>query len=127
MFLNLCLHMIWFFTAKFNIDLRVCHISGSLNVVADALSRNRLESLKELQWDYVSPQVLSSLCRFEPYFEVSLEGALSRVKQGLQPHMRSQYPRQFKLYLAFAIWRDFVILDNVNCVLLFLGSQRFVF
>ena len=69
MFLNLCLHMIWFYTAKFNIDLRVSHIAGSLNNVVDALSRSRFEGLDEIQWDVVSPQALSSICRFEPYFK----------------------------------------------------------
>ena len=78
MFLNLCLHMIWFYTVKFDIDLRLSHIAGSLNSVADALSCNRFKDLKELQWDVVSPQVLSSLCRFEPYFE-------NVVSRGFEP------------------------------------------
>ena len=51
---------------------------------------------------------------------VSLVGALSRVQQGLQPHIRNQYLKQFKLYLAFVISRGFVTLDNMKCVLLFL-------
>ena len=64
MFLNLCLHMIWFLY-KFNIDLRVSHIQGCLNVIADALSRNKLAGSRVLQWDYLSPKVFPAGTRLE--------------------------------------------------------------
>ena len=36
-FLNVCLYNLWLITAKYNIELRVSHIKGANNVVADAL------------------------------------------------------------------------------------------
>ena len=67
-FLNVCLHRIWHLTAKHNIDLRVSHIQGCRNVMADALSRRKFNTLRDLQWDYLSPETLLSLCRVETRF-----------------------------------------------------------
>ena len=38
-FLALCLKNIWLATATYDIDLRVAHVSGSQNAIANALSR----------------------------------------------------------------------------------------
>ena len=67
-FLNICLQRIWHLTSKYNIDLRLSHISGKSNVVADALSHRQFHKLGDLQWDVLSPQVLSSLCSVETKF-----------------------------------------------------------
>ena len=44
---------------------------------------------------------------------------LTRVTQGLRPHTRSQYTRQFKLFLAYVLTRGIRELDAVRTVLLF--------
>ena len=43
-FLNVCLHALWLQAARFNISLRVVHISGRDNWVADALSLGKFHS-----------------------------------------------------------------------------------
>ena len=52
------------------------------------------------------------------------------VQQGLCPHTRSQYVRQFKLFLAFAIVQAFKTLDStptLMCFLQFLASNSLSF
>ena len=61
-FLNFCLREIWFITAKFNIELRVTHIRGRDNGIADALSRGKTEKLRDLCIQPVS-SVLPLYCR----------------------------------------------------------------
>ena len=58
---------------------------------------------------------------------VGLEGTLKqemsdvlvRVTQGLRPHTRAQYMRQFKLFLAYVLTRGIRELDAIRTVLLF--------
>ena len=57
-FLNVCLYNLWLITAKYNIGLRVSHIKGVNNVVADALSRGRFKDLGEVEWEAVSNKIL---------------------------------------------------------------------
>ena len=57
-FLNVCLYNLWLITAKYNIELRVSHIKGVNNVLADALSRGRFENLGEVEWENVSNKIL---------------------------------------------------------------------
>ena len=78
-FLNMCLHRIWYFTARYNIDLRVSHIQGCRNVTADALSRRKFDGLQDLQWDYLSPLVLLSLFRVETQFTSILRSRVGQV------------------------------------------------
>ena len=67
-FLNICSHRIWHLTAKHNIDLRVSHIQGCRNVMADALSSRKFKMLGDLQWEYLSPETLLFHCRVETRF-----------------------------------------------------------
>ena len=55
-FLNWCLHSLWFNAARNNIQLRVVHIAGRENVIADALSRNTYKNQGGLQWEKVPNQ-----------------------------------------------------------------------
>ena len=52
-FLDLCLRHLTMLCASFNIDLRVQHIRGQANTVADALSRGKFDQLGEVSWDVV--------------------------------------------------------------------------
>ena len=61
-FLNFCLREIWFITAKFNIELRVTHIRGRDNAIADALSRGKTDKLCKLCIQSISV-VLPLHCR----------------------------------------------------------------
>ena len=58
-FLNLCLHELWLLSCKYNIDLRISHIKGKDNVLADALSRNKLEIVGPVTWETITNSVLS--------------------------------------------------------------------
>ena len=58
--MNLCLHNLWLIISHYNIDLRVLHIRGKDNVLADALSRNRLDLIGDVQL-VVIPEVCLSL------------------------------------------------------------------
>ena len=60
-FLNLCLHSLWLTAACFNIQLRVVHIPGRDNQIADALSRNTFHSEDEVQWEAVPNAALHLL------------------------------------------------------------------
>ena len=53
-FLDLCLRHLTMVCASFNIDLRVQHIRGKANTVADALSRGKLDQLGEVSWEVVN-------------------------------------------------------------------------
>ena len=50
-FLNACLHALWLHTARFNVDLRVVHIPGKDNVIADALSHNIFQGEGYENWN----------------------------------------------------------------------------
>ena len=58
-FLNLCLYELWLLSCKYNIDLRVSHIKGKDNVLADALSRNKLEKVGPVTWETITNSLLS--------------------------------------------------------------------
>ena len=49
-----------------------------------------------------------------------LTPALNLAGTDIRPHMRAQYLRQFKLYLAFVISRDLRICDSSACIMSFL-------
>ena len=57
-FLNACLHMLSLQAAHFNIALRVVHIPGKDNGIADALSRGRFCSDVHEYWDVILCDVL---------------------------------------------------------------------
>ena len=57
-FLNVCLYNLWLITAKYNVELRVSHIKGANNVIANALSRGKFRDLGEVQWQNVSDEML---------------------------------------------------------------------
>ena len=46
--------------------------------------------------------------------------AMHRVDMALRPYTKKQYQRQFKLFLAFALYNKFVVFDQVPLLLLFL-------
>ena len=57
-FLNLCLYELWLLICKYNIDLRVSHIRGKDNVIADALSRNNLQKVGPVTWEQMTDSLL---------------------------------------------------------------------
>ena len=57
--MNLCLHNLWLTTSEYNIDLRVVHIRGKDNDLADALSRNRFDKDEVVQLESLSDNILS--------------------------------------------------------------------
>ena len=57
--MNLCLHNLWLVISQYNIDLRVTHIRGKDNMLADALSRNRFDLVGHVQLEAVSEDCLS--------------------------------------------------------------------
>ena len=62
-FLAACLRNLWLVAATANIDLRVKHIRGKDNILADALSRSHLHKVGDVQWEIVNAEVLSlSIC-----------------------------------------------------------------
>ena len=62
-FLNLCLYELWLLVCKYNVDLRVQHIRGTDNVIADALSRNKCEKVGPVTWETVTDSMLYMFCR----------------------------------------------------------------
>ena len=58
-FLNLCLYELWLVISKYNIDLRVSHIKGKDNTIADALSRNRIQQVGTVTWESITENLLS--------------------------------------------------------------------
>ena len=52
-FLDLCLRQLTMLCVSYNIDLRVQHIRGQANTVADALSQGKFDQLGEVSWDVV--------------------------------------------------------------------------
>ena len=50
----------------------------------------------------------------------AVESALTLARTAIRPHTRSQYLRQFKLYLAFVISHDLKVCDSYGCIMLFL-------
>ena len=58
-FMNLCLHNLWLVISQYNIDLRVTHIRGKDNTLADALSHNRLYLVGNVQLEAVAEDCLS--------------------------------------------------------------------
>ena len=59
--MNLCLHNLWLVISQYNIDLRVTHIRGKDNTLADALSHNRLDLVGNVQLEAVAEDCLSLL------------------------------------------------------------------
>ena len=57
-FLNLCLYELWLLICKYNIDLRVSHIKGKDNVLADALSCNNLQKVGPVIWEQMTDSLL---------------------------------------------------------------------
>ena len=57
-FLNLSLYELWLLICKYNIDLRVSHIKGKDNVLADALSRNNLQKVGPVTWEQMTDSLL---------------------------------------------------------------------
>ena len=60
-FMNLCLHNLWLLISRYNIDFRVVHIRGRDNDLADALSRNKLRLVGDVELETVSDECLSLL------------------------------------------------------------------
>ena len=60
-FLDVCLRNIWLICATWNIDLRVAHIKGKNNTLADALSRGKFDKLGDVTWENVSHNIFSLL------------------------------------------------------------------
>ena len=58
-FLNRCLHEIWLVAAENNITVKLKHIPGKDNSVADALSRGNFDPPDDTIWEHVS---LEDLC-----------------------------------------------------------------
>ena len=58
-FLDKCFHALWLHAALFNINLRVTHISGRKNQVADALSRHKYQGTTLQFWDAATYNILS--------------------------------------------------------------------
>ena len=52
-FLNWCLHSLWLNAVRFNIQLRLVHIPGRNNKLADALPRNIFIPQDDVQWEVV--------------------------------------------------------------------------
>ena len=57
-FLNLCLYELWLLICKYNIDLRLSHIKGKDNVLADTLSCNKLEKVDPVTWEKMTDSLL---------------------------------------------------------------------
>ena len=57
--MNLCLHNLWLLISRYNIDLRVVHIKGKDNGLADALSRNKLHLVGDVELETVPDECLS--------------------------------------------------------------------
>ena len=63
-FLGMCLRNLWLVAATANIDLLITHIRGKENILADALSRNQLHKVGDVQWEVVTSEILSLIyCR----------------------------------------------------------------
>ena len=62
-FLNAWLHALWLTAARFNIQVRVMHIPGKDNVLADALSREKTIGPGEYIWEHVTDSDLDLFCR----------------------------------------------------------------
>ena len=58
-FLDLCIRHLAMLSACFNIDLRIQHIKGVDNFLADALSRGNYIKLGEVMWEVVAYQLLT--------------------------------------------------------------------
>ena len=48
-----------------------------------------------------------------------MSGVLTRVSNGIRPHTKAQYIRQFRLFLAYAVSRGLFKFDHLTTVLLF--------
>ena len=57
-FLNWCLHSLWLNAARHNIQLRVIHIPGRDNVIADSLSRNVFQGTDDTCWENIPDRAL---------------------------------------------------------------------
>ena len=57
-FLNWCLHSLWLNVARHNIQLRVIHIPGRDNVIADSLSRNVFQGTDDTRWENIPDRAL---------------------------------------------------------------------
>ena len=49
-----------------------------------------------------------------------LQRALVTVHQSIRPHIRAQYLRQFKLFLAFVLFHQCKVFDSASTVMCFL-------
>ena len=56
--LNVCLHALWLHAARFNIELRVVHIPGKANEIADTLSRNTFQGQDYEYWKAITDDIL---------------------------------------------------------------------
>ena len=56
-FLEMCFHALWLQAAALNVDLRVIHIPGKINTVADALSRHKYQGPPLRFWEAVMHDV----------------------------------------------------------------------
>ena len=65
-FLDRCFHALWLHAALFNIDLRVTHVSGRVNQVADALSRHKYQGAGLQYWEAATYNIA-----YECYFQFS--------------------------------------------------------
>ena len=83
-FLDICLRNLWLVCATFNIDLRIKHIRGKDNSLADALSRQKFEQLGDVTWG-VTPHTLYSLilgvpCSVNPLLPQDLRSRVVRSR-----------------------------------------------
>ena len=59
LFLDLCLRHLSMLCTACNIDLRVQHIRGSDNVIADVLSRGKYNQLEKVTWEVIPYELYS--------------------------------------------------------------------
>ena len=58
-FLDMCIRQLAMLCALHNIDLRLQHVRGIDNAMADSLSRGKYNNLGEVQWDIVPHHLLA--------------------------------------------------------------------
>ena len=87
--MNLCLHNLWLVISQYNVNLRVVYLKG--NVIADALSRSKLNLVGGAQFEVVSTNASLCHCGHTQKRISPVNAAMERRQQGLRPHTVYQY------------------------------------